>query len=179
METTEKIVEAYVRYVNGWATIPNIKCPGQYEIDLLAVDLRTGTRYHIEVGVSVSGAFSKLTGKPFDEEWLKQRVKQSSQRRTVGYFTERKFSAQPVIDTLGEYGYKNGNYTRVIVSWGWTNEAGQQANDFGILLWDFRDIIRDIADTIASTTRYFTDDTVRTLQLYARAAKKPPSAGQG
>ena len=36
METTEKIVEAYVRYVKRWATIPNIRCDGQYEIDLLA-----------------------------------------------------------------------------------------------------------------------------------------------
>jgi hypothetical protein len=34
METTEKIVEAYVRYVKRWATIPNIKCDGQFEIDL-------------------------------------------------------------------------------------------------------------------------------------------------
>jgi hypothetical protein len=31
METTEKIVEAYVRYVKGWATIRNIRCDGQYE----------------------------------------------------------------------------------------------------------------------------------------------------
>ena len=38
METTERIVEAYVRYVKGWATIPNIPCKGQFEIDLLAVD---------------------------------------------------------------------------------------------------------------------------------------------
>jgi len=37
METTEKIVEAYVRYVKGWATISNIKCPGQSETDLLAI----------------------------------------------------------------------------------------------------------------------------------------------
>lgn len=37
-ETTERIVESYVRYVKGWATIPNIKCEGQYEIDLLAID---------------------------------------------------------------------------------------------------------------------------------------------
>jgi len=37
METTEKIVEAYVRYVKDWATIPNIKCKGQFEIDLLAI----------------------------------------------------------------------------------------------------------------------------------------------
>ncbi|MFP5260339.1 MAG: hypothetical protein ACLGJB_00355 [Blastocatellia bacterium] len=36
METTEKIVESYCRYVKQWFTIPNIKCKGQYEIDLLA-----------------------------------------------------------------------------------------------------------------------------------------------
>ena len=30
METIEKIVEAYVRYVKRWATISNIKCDGGY-----------------------------------------------------------------------------------------------------------------------------------------------------
>ena len=40
METTEKIVEAYVRYVKNWFMLPNIKCGGQYDIDLLAVDIR-------------------------------------------------------------------------------------------------------------------------------------------
>jgi hypothetical protein len=38
METTEKIVESYCRYVKQLFTIPNIKCEGQYEIDLLADD---------------------------------------------------------------------------------------------------------------------------------------------
>ena len=64
METTEKIVESYCRYVRNWFTSPNIKCSGQYEIDLLAVDpsdTRLG-RYHVESGVSISGAHSKLTG---------------------------------------------------------------------------------------------------------------------
>ena len=74
METTERIVEAYVRYVNGWATIPNIRCPGQNEIDLLAIDPATLKRYHIEVGVSISGSYSKLTDKPFSAAQLKKRV---------------------------------------------------------------------------------------------------------
>jgi hypothetical protein len=52
METTERIVEAYVRYVKRWATIPNIKCTGQMEIDLFAIDPREGGRYHIETSVS-------------------------------------------------------------------------------------------------------------------------------
>ena len=54
METTEKIIECYVRYVLRWATIPNIKCDGQYEIDLIAIDPVNFERYHIESGVSAS-----------------------------------------------------------------------------------------------------------------------------
>jgi len=77
-ETTERIVESYVRYVKGWATIPNIKCEGQYEIDLLAIDPVSGDRYHIESGVSVSGGFSRLTGNDFSDDLLKQRTKQAS-----------------------------------------------------------------------------------------------------
>jgi len=48
METTEKIIECYVRYVLRWATIPNIKCDGQYEIDLIAIDPLNCEKYHIE-----------------------------------------------------------------------------------------------------------------------------------
>jgi hypothetical protein len=54
METTEKIVESYCRYVKQWFTIPNIKCKGQYEVDLLAVDTtspKTLHRYHVELGL--------------------------------------------------------------------------------------------------------------------------------
>jgi hypothetical protein len=71
METTEKIVESCCRYVKQWFTIPNIRCPGQYEIDLLAVDTKSPPqlgRYHIECGVSISGSYSKLTEKPFSTE---------------------------------------------------------------------------------------------------------------
>jgi len=47
-ETTEKIVESYFRYCRDCATMTNIKCSAQHEIDLLAVDLKTGKRYHVE-----------------------------------------------------------------------------------------------------------------------------------
>lgn len=80
METTEKIVDSYCRYVKDLFTIPNIRCSGQYEIDLLAVELSPKNdvkRYHIECGVSISGSHSKLTGKEFSQEKLKERVKQA------------------------------------------------------------------------------------------------------
>jgi hypothetical protein len=169
VETTEKVVEAYVRYIKGWATIPNIKCPGQYEIDLLAIDPKTSDKYHIESGVSVSSGFSKLTAKPYDAELLKVRVQQAVQRRTFGYFAERKFAAPGIIETLAKYGFEQGAYQKVIVSWGWEEPVEVEAEAQGIQLWHFADILKAITETFKETKVYFTDDTLRTLQLYAMA----------
>jgi len=172
VETTEKIVESYCRYVKGWFTIPNIKCLGQYEIDLLAVDPSSKIgikRYHIECGVSISGAYSKLTEKEFSLEKLKNRVKQSGQRRTLGYFIQRKFGPNEVLSELEKYGFSGNNYTKVIVTWGWTAEAKKDADRQGIILWDFRDILKEIAESCRNKKTYFTDDTLRTIQLFLRS----------
>lgn len=178
METTEKIVESYCRYVKQWFTIPNIKCKGQYEIDLLSVDTTSPKklrRYHIECGVSISGSYSKLTDKPFSTEHLKVRVKQAGQRRTLGYFIERKFELPEVLAELRKYGFVPGNYERIIVTWGATPEAEALATRHKVRLWDFRDLLLEIADASKNQKTYFTDDTARTIQLYAMAASRRPS----
>ncbi|MGD0655728.1 MAG: hypothetical protein ABSA16_15420 [Thermoguttaceae bacterium] len=175
METTEKIVDAYVHYVKGWFTIPNIKCRGQFEIDLLAVDAaKNGNirRYHIESGISISGAYSLLTTKPFSDEERKKRGKQAGQRRTLGFFTERKFGAKQVLEKLKEYGFEPGNYTKVIVSWDWNADVPAAAKDAGVELWSFKEILRKIAERCQSYRTYFTDDTMRTLHLMAKVTKR-------
>ena len=177
METTEKIVEAYTRYVKGWATIPNIKCPGQYEIDLIAVDPKTGKRFHIESGVSISGGFSKLTTKPFSEDDLKVRTKQAQQRRTLGYFINRKFAAKGIVETLRRYGFKPGNYTKVIVTWTATDAAKHEAQTRGVQLWYFPEIMAEISRTFKDKRTYFTDDTLRTLHLYAKVFEETGMPG--
>jgi hypothetical protein len=150
-------------------TIPNIKCPGQYEIDLLAIDPVTLERFHIESGVSVSGSYSKLTAKPFSTDQLKDRVQQAGQRRTLGYFIERKFSTPGVIEVLNTYGFKTDKYTKVIVTWGWTKDALEQAQAEGITLWNFAHLLQEITQAIKDGRTYFTDDTLRTLHLFAMA----------
>jgi hypothetical protein len=172
METTEKIVEAYVRYIKRWATIPNIKCPGQYEIDLLAIDPVNFNRYHIESGVSISGSYSKLTLKPYSDKDLKIRVKAAGQRRMLGYFIQRKFGAEPVLMTLKQYGFLPGEYSKIVVSWGWERGVDDEVLGQGVQLWDFRDILKEIAVSSEKKRVYFTDDTLRTLQLFARSAKE-------
>jgi len=174
METTERIVEAYVRYVRGWFTIPNIKCKGQLEIDLLAIDVTAPEgvrRYHIESGISISGGFSSLTNKPFSADELKKRGKQASQRRTLGYFTERKFGDPGVVEKLRIFGFLPKNYTKVVVSWGWDVDVLAAAEEAGVELWDFKNILKEIAHKSRSDRTYFTDDTMRTLQLMAMAMK--------
>ena len=150
METTERIVEAYVRYVKRWATIPNIKCEGQFEIDLLAIDPLSLDRYHIESGVSVSSSYRALTAKPYNPDDLKIRVKIAGTRRTLGYFIERKFGSPRVIAKLNEYGFHPGNYSKVIVTWGWTEEAARKAQAENVTLWDFRDLMDAIAQEFKS-----------------------------
>src|SRR5262245_31033276 len=149
METTEKIVESYCRYVKQWFTIPNIKCEGQYEVDLLAVDTTSPKklgRYHIECGVSISGSYSKLTAKPFSSYQLRIRVQQAGQRRTIGFFIERKFEQAQVLQELRKYGFERGNYQRIIVTWGATDESAGVAEKNGIELWDFRHLLQEIAE---------------------------------
>lgn len=171
METTEKIVEAYVRYVKGWATIPNVRCDGQFEIDLIAIDPVNFERYHIETTVSGSQSYSKLTAKEFSPEKHNQRVQKARQRRTVGFFVERKFGQPQVATKLREYGFTDDNSYKVVVTWDWTPEAEETATAAGIELWSFQSIMAEIANSIRHQRAYFTDDTLRTINLFVRAMK--------
>jgi hypothetical protein len=131
VETTERVVEAYVRYLKGWFTLPNIKCDAKREIDLHAIDPNgrgRKARYHIESGVSISSVYGKHTAKPYHEAKLKSRLGQAAQRRTLGYFKERKFGHPAVLDKLAEYRFKDGNYTKVIVSWGGSRALSPNGN---------------------------------------------------
>lgn len=174
METTERVVEAYCRYVKGWATIPNIRCGGQQEIDLLAYDLRRRKRYHIEVSVSIS-AFSKLTDNEFSLRLKRDRVKGPAATRTLGYFVEWKFGSDNVKRALEEYGFTDTNHRKVIVSWDWTEQAAARAKAERIILWRFGDLLNEIAEKHAKLSHYFADDTLRTLQLFEKARGIPAS----
>jgi hypothetical protein len=92
-------------------------------------------------------------------------VKQAGQRRTIGYFIERKFNLKQVRAELRKYGFIPGNYQKIIVTWGATPRAQALAAKRRIELWDFRDLLREIAAASRNHSTYFTDDTARTIQL--------------
>lgn len=168
METTERIVEAYVRYVKGWATIPNIKCGGQKEIDLFAIDPVTGNRYHIETTVSISQNYRALTTREYQPDDHKKRGKAARARRTLDFFVKEKFGAPGVKAALEKY-CSGHLLKKVIVIWEWGAGVEEAATEHDIELWDFRRLMREIAKIGGDKRTYFTDDTLRTLSLFAKA----------
>ncbi len=175
METTEKIVEAYLRHVRNCATLPNIRCNGQNEIDLLGIDLIRGTRYHVECSVSVSNAFNKLTGKAFEPELLNVKVQKPKMRRTIGYFLRHKFGAPGVIAKLEELGFHPGQHEKVIVTWDWTDEAASIASENAITLRPFPALLRELTGSVKGKNHYFMDDTIRTVHLMGMASSDQQS----
>src|ERR1700741_3010540 len=145
METTEKIVEAYVRYVKGWATIPNLRCAGQKEIDLFAIDPVSDERWHIETSVSISSGFSKLTNDPYEVDEHKDRVRGPGARRKLGFFLAEKFSPASVAAKLEEYGCKEGGIRRAIVTWDCKDGTVEAAQELGIEVWLLPDLMREIS----------------------------------
>jgi hypothetical protein len=91
-------------------------------------------RYHIESGISISQGFSRLRNAPFSADHLKVREKAASQRRTLGYFVERKFSHRCVLEKVRAFGFVPGEYEKVIVSWGWDADVPAAAERAGVTL---------------------------------------------
>ena len=112
----------------------------------------------------------ELTAKPFSTEQLSVRVQQAGQRRTVGYFIEHKFEQPTVLEELKKYGFVEGNYKQIIVTWGAARKHGLRQSSTGIQVWDFRDLLCEIAEAYRDHKTYFTDDTARTIQLFAMAS---------
>lgn len=159
MESSEKIVETYMRFCKKAFTIPNIKCKGNSEIDLLAISSE-GQKYHIEVSISTSAGFAKLRSTDF-----RTLSDHASQRRCINWIIPYKFNKQTIIEKLHEYGFHNNGYEKVIVSNGWDEDVGGIAVQNNILLWDIRNLLREIINDMSSQTLYFSDDILRLFQV--------------
>lgn len=172
MEASEKVVESYFRYVRRYLTIPNLRCGGQKEIDLIGIKESDGKvqRVHVEVSVTTSGAFKKINAQPYSESNKKTRSGSASERVKIGYFLESKFNDTNVLSTLRDYGFKDGNYEKIIVAWDWDQAVEPIAHKNGITLLRFKDVLKEMLDVFGKKEDYFTDDTVRLLQLLKKSA---------
>ena len=144
----EKLIENYCRYIKHWFTVSNIICSDQYEIDILAVEFtKDGSQraYQIGSGVTISEGFSKLTTKSFSKKDLTLWVKPPLPRRTIGYFIEKKFGLKEVLEKIADFCLNPEDAQKVIVTWGWEAEVKEIADAHNILLWNFPDLLTELA----------------------------------
>ena len=116
------------------------------------IDPKSLARY----GVSGSQGFARLTATVFDPLLLKVRVKKPKMRRTLGYFAQHKFGTAAVGDRIKDLGFEPGIYEGCR-ELGWTDEAKAAADAEHFELWDFRELMRQIADSIRDRRSYFTE----------------------
>ncbi len=174
MEASEKVVESYFRFVEGYFTIPNLRCKGQKEVDLIGMRYYKSSieRIDVEVSVTTSGEFGKLNAKPYSPELKKTRSGSASERVKIGYFIKEKFNHSDVIETLKEYGFEEGNYQKIIVTWDWDVDVEPIAKENAIRLLRFKDILHEMQDKFGNDPSYYSDDTVRLLQLLKKSEMK-------
>lgn len=166
METTERIVEAYCRHIKGWLTLPNLRL-GNYEVDLVAQD-QQGTYYHIEVHVSVSASFSKLTSDPYTPKEEQYRGLAAKARNKIGFYVAKKFAGPEVARLFQSRGVDYSKVTKVIVAWGAQPEASREAERQSIDIWLMPDLIKEMLSHLKESKAYHGDDTMRTIQMVAR-----------
>ena len=171
MEASEKVVESYFRYVEKYFTIPNLNCGRKKEIDLIGMRESDGQvhRVHVEVSVSISGAFKKINSQPYSEANMRTRSGSASERVKIGYFVESKFNDTNVISILKDYGFSGNNYEKVIVAWDWDLTVEPIAAENRIKLIRFKEILKEMMDVFGKSESYFSDDTVRLLQLLKKS----------
>lgn len=173
MNTIALIIEAYVREIKHWATIPNIQGSGQLQIGLLAVNPRPcgshwKTRFHIENAMYGSHFYSRLSSKSYDERRGEEVSKKTWRRNTLEHYLGRKFLHPGVYDALMPYGFFGTNYARILVAWGWDDDVSEQANMHDITLWNLRDMIQELADFSKRKRPGLADETLQALQVYCR-----------
>lgn len=176
MNAAERIVEAYFHHVRNIFTRTSVKGIGQVELDIVGVDpsKRPPTFFHIESSVSISSGYSKITNKQFSPSEAKIREKAAGQRTTAGFFIEKKFLSQEVIETLKQVGCDTRNLRRILVSWEFDDEARKVLQNKGIECLTMKEILQELADYLAQETCDMDSDILRTLQLFVRSKPQMP-----
>lgn len=189
MNTTERIVEAYFRHVVGCLTSTDVKVAGgnNRQLDLVAANLKTGARYHVEVTVKIRGfdpTIDKLRT-AFDHKFFG--VPRPNEKPT-GDHAKGKSYLPAIKRTYRQLGISPAEIQRVFVCWDvkgaedgaldkflTTYSKSRRLGGRPIRVWSFRErILPELAAAVGTSN--YEDDALRTLSLL-EAAKRQQARG--
>ncbi len=135
----------------------NIRLEGNKEIDLLAINLTSGEKFHIEVRVA--------TGRGFRIRLMDTQTRDGRKhRRGLDTLNEIKF-AHPIVRNSVRNILGGNDYKKVLVVWDVEESKviKQAKKIYNIEIWKISDIISELIQKVK--TRSYRDDILRTIQL--------------
>ena len=151
------IIEKYFQVVLHCLTITNIRCKSGKEIDLLAVNPKTGMKYHVEARVGTSPSFKIREKDTYTSKGKPHKI-------GLDYFDKEKFRHPVVIDKIQEI-FGSLDYQKVLVVWDVErNNVYESAKGYGILVWRIYDLISILLQK-SRETKGSRDDVLRLLDL--------------
>jgi hypothetical protein len=163
LEPEVHIVDRYMQLVKKCFTMTNIMLEGGKEIDLLAVDPISGSKYHIEVRVAI--------GRGFRLRMIDTQTKSGGKhRRGLDTLNEIKFTPQTVVKAITEI-FGSREYRKVLVVWAVEEESviEQARKCYGIEIWKMSTVLSELIQEVK--TKAYRDDVLRTLQLISTRGK--------
>jgi len=138
-------------------TMTNLMLEGGKEIDLLAFNLTTREKFHIEVRIA--------TGRGFRLRLVDTQTKNGRKhRRGLDTLNEIKFAHPTVLSAVKEI-FGGGEYRKVLVVWDVEDEnvIERAKSLYGIEVWKMSDIMSELIREVK--TKAYRDDVLRTVQL--------------
>ena len=139
----------------------NIRCKRRKEIDLLALNPRTGEKFHVEARVSTARGFALREKDTYTS-------KGRPYRRGLDYFAREKFNHPIIVEKIRQI-FGDSNYRRVLVVWNtednFTKLPTIAKEKFNIEIRGIRGLLHDfIKEKVTIGSR---DDILRTMELVA------------
>jgi hypothetical protein len=162
LEPEVHIVDRYMQLVKKCFTMTNVMLEGGKEIDLLAVNPISGTKYHIEVRVAI--------GKGFRLRLIDTQTKNGRKhRRGMDTLNEIKFSHPTVVNAVTEI-FGGSQYKKVLVVWDVEEESviEQAKSLYDIEVWKMSAIMSELIRGVE--TKAYRDDVLRTIQLIGKSS---------
>ena len=138
-------------------TMTNIMLSGGKEIDLLALDPRSGEKYHIEVRVAIGRGFRLRMVDTQTQSGKKH-------RRGMDTLNAIKFKPPVVVKAITEI-FGSPEYTKLLVVWQVEDEGviEQAKKVYDIEILKLSDVLNELLQKVG--TRAYRDDVLRTVQL--------------
>lgn len=185
VNTVEHIVESYFRLCRKCLTISDAKViyGNNRQIDLLAVNLKDGSQYHVECSVTHCENWCP-TVKQLEEQFERKFSGHPRKREGVNTdFAKGKRYGGLIVSTYEQYGFSIEKIQRIWICWVVKDPVNLQKmldeyyhkTGFKIAVISFRDVVLPELKSAVGTSNY-DDEVLRTFSLIEQADVQAKSA---